>query len=66
MLEELATLTAEQREVIIDQALKLNDTPFTEEEERLIEERLEFCRKHPESCLTLSEFETRLKSRLNS
>ncbi|MEI9999886.1 MAG: hypothetical protein WDO13_12385 [Verrucomicrobiota bacterium] len=51
VLEELPKLTAEQRELILQRVLELEDSPFSAEEEALIEKRMAEHRANPNSAV---------------
>jgi uncharacterized protein Smg (DUF494 family) len=62
VLQELPTLTFEQRQVLIRRALELDDSPLDQAEEALVESRLMVLREDPKSGLSLEEMKTRLRS----
>ena len=63
MLQELPTLTVEQRQAIIRRALELDDSPLSKEDEALVESRLTALREDPNSGLSLEEMKTRIRAR---
>ena len=71
ILEELPTLTLEEREEIRQRLAEIDgerwldgDDPLTEEEKALIEARLESHERHPETAIPWKEFKARLSRRL--
>lgn len=66
MLEELPSLTFEQRQLVIRRALELDEPALSEADEALVESRLAEHRHNPDSALTLDEVKKRLRSRLES
>jgi uncharacterized protein Smg (DUF494 family) len=64
MLEHLETLTNEERQMIIDRAMELDDTPLTPEEEKLVLERLAEHDRDPSSAIPLEEAMKRLDAKL--
>jgi len=63
VLQELPTLTFEQRQLLIRRALELDDPPLSEAEEALVESRLTEMRDAPASAISLDEMKARLRSR---
>ncbi len=63
VIEELPTLTFEQRQLLIRKAIELDDPPLSEEDEALIEGRLAAHRADPDSSLSLDEMKARLRTR---
>ncbi len=63
VLEELPTLTFEQRQLLIRKAMELDDPPLSEEDEALIEARLAAHRADPTSSVPLDEMKVRLRTR---
>jgi hypothetical protein len=63
VLQELPTLTFEQRQLVIRRALELDDPPLNEAEESLVDSRLSALRENPKSALSLEEIKSRLSSR---
>jgi hypothetical protein len=66
VLQELPSLTFEQRQLLIRQALDLDDAPLSPEEEALIEDRLASHHRDPSSSLSLEELKARVKARRGS
>jgi uncharacterized protein Smg (DUF494 family) len=66
VLEELPTLTFEQRQLLIRRALELDEPPLSEADEALVESRLAAYRADPGSSLSLDEMKARLRSRPKS
>jgi hypothetical protein len=63
VLEELPTLTVQQRQVVIRRALELEEPPLSDAEEALVETRLAGHRQNPASSVPLDEMKRRLRSR---
>ena len=63
VLEELPSLTFEQRQLLIRRALDLDDSPLLPAEEALIEERLAAHQSAPDSSISLDELKARVKAR---
>ena len=63
VLEQLPVLTFEQRQILIRQAVELDDSPLSEATDALIEERRAAYRANPDSSIPLEEMKTRLRSR---
>jgi len=61
VLQELPTLTFEQRQLLIRRALELDDPPLSEAEEALVESRLAAMRDAPASAISLDEMKARLR-----
>jgi hypothetical protein len=53
LLENLETLTPEQREIVIQRAIELHEPQLTPEQSRIIEERLAAHDRDPSSSLPL-------------
>jgi len=66
VLEELPSLTFEQRQLLIRRAMELDETPLSEADEALVEARLAAHRADPSSSIPLEEVKTRLRSRAKS
>jgi len=64
VLEVLPKLTPEQRDVVMQRVLELEESPFTPEEEALIEKRMADHRANPESAIPFDELMARVKDRL--
>jgi putative addiction module component len=64
VLNELPTLTFEQRQMLIRRAVEIDDPPLSPEDEALIEERIAAHEKDPSSSISWEEFDARLKRRL--
>jgi putative addiction module component (TIGR02574 family) len=62
VLQELPTLTFEQRQVIIRNAIELDNAPLNKADEALVESRLAAHRDNPKSGLTLEEMKVRVRS----
>lgn len=63
VIEELPTLTFEQRQLLIRKAIELDDPPLSEEDKALIDARLAAHRADPDSSLPLDEMKARLRTR---
>lgn len=63
VLQELPTLTFEQRQQLIRRALELDDPPLNDADESLVESRLNALRDAPASAVSLDEMKARLRSR---
>ena len=55
VLNELSTLTLEQRQTLIRRALEIDDSPLSPEDEGLIDSRLSAMRESPDSMISLDE-----------
>ena len=64
VLNELPTLTFEQRQLLIRRAVEIDDPPLSAEDEALIEKRIAAHEKDPASAIPWEEFDARLKRRL--
>jgi hypothetical protein len=64
VLNELPTLTFEQRQLLIRRAVEIDDPPLTREDEASIEERIAAHEKDPASAISWEEFDASLKRRL--
>ena len=65
VLNELPTLTVEQRQVLISRVLELDELPLTAEDAILVEQRLAAHRQNPASSVPLAEMKDRLRSRIS-
>ena len=63
VLEELPTLTVQQRQMVIRCALELEEPPLSDAVEALVETRLAGHRQNPASSVPLDEMKRRLRSR---
>ena len=63
VLDQLPTLTFEQRQLLIRRAVEIDDPPLTPKDESLIDSRLSALREDPESAVPLDEMKARLRSR---
>lgn len=66
VLDELPSLTLEQRQAVMRRAMELDDLPLSKEEEFVLEERLAAYHKNPKSAVSLAEMEKRLKARFGA
>ena len=64
VLAELPKLTIEQRQLLIQRAVELDDSTLSPAEERLVEERLAEYRKNPDSGIGWEEVESHLRAKL--
>jgi hypothetical protein len=62
VLDELPSLTLEQRQLLIRRAVELDELPLSEAEESLVESRLTALRDAPASAVSLDEMKARLRS----
>ncbi len=64
VLEELPSLTFEERQLLIRKAIELDEPPLSTADEALVEAR--FARHHadPDSSIRLEESKVRIRSRL--
>jgi hypothetical protein len=62
LLEELPTLTVQQRQIIIRRTLDLEEPGLNEADEALVETRLEGHRQNPASSVPLDEMKRRLRA----
>jgi hypothetical protein len=60
VLQELPTLTIQQRQVVIRRALELEEPPLSAPEESLVESRLADHRNNPDTSVPLTEMKRRL------
>ena len=63
VLNELPTLTFEQRQLLIRRAVDLDDPPLSPEDEALVDSRLSAMREGPGSAISLDEMKRRLRAR---
>ena len=63
VLQELPTLTLEQRQELIRRAIDLDDVPLSPQEEALIAQRLAEHERDPSSAISLDAMNARLRSR---
>jgi hypothetical protein len=64
VLDQLPTLTFEQRQILIRRAVEIDDPPLSAEDEALIEKRIAAHETDPSSSIPWQEFNARLKRRL--
>jgi hypothetical protein len=62
VIAELPRLTFEERQILIRQALELNDPPLSAADEELVEERLAAHRGDPNSSVPLDQLKQRLRA----
>jgi uncharacterized protein Smg (DUF494 family) len=65
VLNELSTLTFEQRQMLIRRALEIDDSPLSPEDESVVDSRLSAMRESPDSAVPLDEMKRRLRSRFS-
>ena len=63
VLAELPSLTVEQRQLLIQRAMEIDDLPLSPAEEALVEQRLAEHRRNPQAAVSLEEMEKRLRAR---
>lgn len=64
VLEELANLTFEERQLLIRRAIDLDEPPLTDADEALIESRFAGHHVDPDSSIPLEASKARIRSRL--
>ncbi len=64
VMQELSSLTTEQRQEIISRALELDDFPFRPEDDALIEKRMAAHHADPATALPIEVMMARLEERL--
>ncbi len=62
VLEELPKLTTEQRELVMQRVLELDESPFTPEQEAIIEKRMADHRADPNSAIPADEMFAQLRA----
>jgi putative addiction module component (TIGR02574 family) len=62
IINELPKLTDDERRLVFDKLLELEDLPLSEADEALVESRLAEHRANPESSVPLKEMKRRLRS----
>jgi putative addiction module component (TIGR02574 family) len=62
VLEEIPNLTFEQRQLLIQRAIELDDPPLSESEAALVEQRLAEHHADPDSSIPLDQMKVRLRS----
>ena len=62
VLEQLPSLTFEQRQLVIRRAVELDDVPLNEADQSMVESRLSALRDAPTSAVSLDEVKARLRS----
>jgi putative addiction module component (TIGR02574 family) len=65
VLQELPSLTVEQRQIIIRQSLELDEPSLAAEDEAAVDARLAAHRQNPSSAIPLDEMKARLRSRFS-
>ena len=63
VIAELPRLNFEERQILIREALDLDDLPLSASDEALIEERLAAHRAQPESSIPIDDLKVRLRRR---
>ena len=66
VLDELPKLTAEQRELVMQRVLELDESPFTPEQEAIIEKRLAEHEANPSSAIPANEMFARLRAQFGA
>ncbi|HEY5296328.1 MAG TPA: hypothetical protein VIK59_00210 [Verrucomicrobiae bacterium] len=62
VLQELPTLTLNERQLLVRRALDLDEPALSQADEMLVEKRLAAHRKNPASAVPLEEMKSRLRS----
>lgn len=65
VLQELPSLTLEQRQLLVRRALELDDLPLSDADVFLAESRLAALKDVPASAVSLDEMKSQLRSRHN-
>jgi hypothetical protein len=65
VLQELPSLTLEQRQLLVRRALELDDLPLSDADVSLAESRLAALKDAPASAVSLDEMKSQLRSRHN-
>lgn len=63
VLEELPKLTAEERELVLQRVLQLDESPFSPEQDALIEKRMAEHGANPGSAIPADEMFARLRAK---
>ena len=63
LLDELQTLTAAERQLVMRRALEIDDSPLSTAEELLVDQRLRDHKENAQAAITLEEMNSRLRSR---
>ena len=63
LLDELQTLTAAERQLVMRRALEIDDSPLSTAEELLVDQRLRDHKENAQAAITLGEMNSRLRSR---
>ena len=63
VLRELPTLSLAERQMLVRQALDLDEPGLLTAEEELVAQRLDEHRRHPDSAVSLDAMKERLRSR---
>lgn len=66
IIAELPRLTFEERQILIRRALELDEPPWSEHDEALVDERLATHHADPGSSIALDEMKNRIRSRSRS
>jgi hypothetical protein len=64
IIAELPRLTFEERKILIQRALELDDPPLSPADEELVEARLAAHHADPSSSVRLDELKSRLRNRI--
>jgi hypothetical protein len=62
VLNELSTLTFEQRQILVRRALEIDDSPLSPEDERLVDLRLAAMHESPDSAISLDEMKRKSRT----
>jgi hypothetical protein len=63
VIAELPNMTFEQRQALIRRAVELDDSPLSDSDEALVEQRLAAHRADPTSSIPLEKFKRQLRAR---
>jgi hypothetical protein len=63
VIAELPRMTFEQRQALVRRAVEIDDSPLSQSDEALIEERLAAHKQNPDSSVPLESFKKQLRSR---
>lgn len=66
VMQQLPAFTLAERQMIVRQALELDDPGLSAADEALVEERLSAHRADPSSAVSLEEMKARLRSRFQA
>ncbi|MFT3990489.1 MAG: hypothetical protein QM680_03675 [Luteolibacter sp.] len=63
VLEELPTFSVAERQMLLRHVLKLDEPGLSEQDEKIVEQRLQDHRSNPASAVSLETMKTALRSR---